>query len=177
MDQQPQSTEWQGTEAGDDSEEEDTYEPEDSYASNDLKLLEVIGKGGYGVVYRAIWRGQLIAVKVIEHDERATHGVLTEGETFCPYGQEDTVGAPHASSYGFWRKLASIAKQWYRCATAFVACRWAEGATDQQLADGGSSLRNHAAPKHCTKPRLCCSSQALSNGWSNARDSPTNGLL
>lgn len=31
---------------------------------NDLVLLEVIGKGGFGVVYRGTWKGATAAVKV-----------------------------------------------------------------------------------------------------------------
>jgi serine/threonine protein kinase len=65
----------------------------DEGPTQDLKILQVIGEGGYGTVYRGIWNGQLIAVKVIEHDERSKTGqsILNDGETFCPYGREDTI--------------------------------------------------------------------------------------
>ncbi len=35
----------------------------------DLKLLGVIGRGGFGSVYKADWRGKLVAVKVLEHGD------------------------------------------------------------------------------------------------------------
>lgn len=63
--------------------------------THDLKILQVIGEGAYGTVYRAIYRGQLIAVKVIEHDERARkegNNIIQAGESFCPYDRDD--GAP-----------------------------------------------------------------------------------
>ncbi len=31
----------------------------------DLKLLEVIGKGSFGTVYKAAWHGTMIAAKVV----------------------------------------------------------------------------------------------------------------
>lgn len=38
-----------------------------SYAEtfNDLKLVQVIGEGTFGVVHKAIWRGTVVAAKVI----------------------------------------------------------------------------------------------------------------
>lgn len=35
----------------------------------DLKMMEVIGRGGFGSVYKAFWRGKLVAVKVLEHGD------------------------------------------------------------------------------------------------------------
>ncbi|GIL54291.1 hypothetical protein Vafri_9852 [Volvox africanus] len=35
----------------------------------DLKMLEVIGRGGFGSVYRGFWRGMTVAVKVLEHED------------------------------------------------------------------------------------------------------------
>ncbi len=32
-------------------------------------MLEIIGRGGFGSVYKAFWKGNLCAVKVIEHGE------------------------------------------------------------------------------------------------------------
>ena len=31
---------------------------------NELQLLETIGKGGFGVVYKGTWKGSLAAIKV-----------------------------------------------------------------------------------------------------------------
>lgn len=36
---------------------------------SDIKMLEIIGRGGFGTVYKAFWKGQLVAVKVIEHGD------------------------------------------------------------------------------------------------------------
>ncbi len=33
--------------------------------SDAIRLLDVIGKGSFGVVHRAIWRGSLVAAKVL----------------------------------------------------------------------------------------------------------------
>jgi len=78
----------------DESDDDFTDAPVDSLAGNELKLLEVIGKGGYGTVHRAIWKGQLVAAKIIEHDERGKggNGILSQNGSFCPYEREDTVG-------------------------------------------------------------------------------------
>ena len=32
---------------------------------DDLKLLSVIGQGSFGTVHRALWRGMLVAAKII----------------------------------------------------------------------------------------------------------------
>lgn len=88
------------TDESDDASEDSA---DDTNPTHSLKLLQVIGEGAYGTVYRAIWNGQLIAVKVIEHDEGAQkegNNIIHVGESFCPYGQEDadpgdTVGTFH----------------------------------------------------------------------------------
>lgn len=36
-----------------------------TYSVTEMKLMEVIGQGSYGTVYRASWRGSLVAAKVI----------------------------------------------------------------------------------------------------------------
>lgn len=88
----------QGSTAYDDDSEDDLPDDEmPSYSSNgDFRLLETIGKGAYGVVYRAIWHNQVIAAKVIEHDESIGQGLITKDESFCPFERGDTMreGAP-----------------------------------------------------------------------------------
>lgn len=37
--------------------------------TQDIKMLEIIGRGGFGSVYKAFWRGQIVAVKVLEHGD------------------------------------------------------------------------------------------------------------
>jgi hypothetical protein len=59
--------------------------------NNGLILLEIIGTGAYGAVYRAIWRGQLIAAKVIEHDSNGEDTLITKENSFCPFEKENTV--------------------------------------------------------------------------------------
>lgn len=36
-----------------------------SLDSADLKLLDVIGQGGFGTVHKAIWHGTMVAAKII----------------------------------------------------------------------------------------------------------------
>ena len=83
----------QGTEL-DDDEFEDNVEADDysSYHNDNFRLLEMIGKGAYGVVYRAIWHGTLIAAKVIEHDESIGKGLITKDDSFCPFERDDSIG-------------------------------------------------------------------------------------
>lgn len=75
----------------DESDDGSDVSEDESNPTHNLKVLQVIGEGAYGTVYRAIWNGQLIAVKVIEHDERAQKegNELNVGESFCPFGRED----------------------------------------------------------------------------------------
>jgi hypothetical protein len=40
----------------------------------DVKMLEIIGCGAYGAVYKAFWRGRLVAVKVLEHGQEMVGG-------------------------------------------------------------------------------------------------------
>lgn len=32
--------------------------------TDDVKMVEIIGRGGFGSVYKALWRGEICAVKV-----------------------------------------------------------------------------------------------------------------
>lgn len=72
----------------DDSDEDDVAIS--SQPKKGLQLLETVGTGGYGVVYRAIWHGQLIAAKVIEHDDTRGDGLITKDDSFCPFERGDT---------------------------------------------------------------------------------------
>eukprot|EP00798_Chlamydomonas_sp_ICE-L_P012036 gene12036-15138_t len=40
----------------------------------DIKMFEVIGRGGFGSVYKAFWHGQIVAVKVLEHGDEFMGG-------------------------------------------------------------------------------------------------------
>ena len=40
-------------------------------AEGDLRILELIGAGGFGNVYRALWQRQIVAVKIMEHGEES----------------------------------------------------------------------------------------------------------
>lgn len=44
--------------------------------------MDVVGRGTYGVVYRAIWRGCVVAVKVISTPVTAKEQALKEIEAF-----------------------------------------------------------------------------------------------
>jgi len=106
----------------DESDDDFADAPVDSLAGNELKLLEVIGKGGYGTVHRAIWKGQLVAAKIIEHDERGKggNGILSQNGSFCPYEREDTVGTVPfrcASPGNESRTLCSFMLVFYTCET------------------------------------------------------------
>ena len=37
-----------------------------------LQLLNTIGQGGYGTVFKAIWQGTFVAVKVLQADPAST---------------------------------------------------------------------------------------------------------
>lgn len=101
-----------------DSDSEDAIKP-----THSLKILQVIGEGAYGTVYRAIWNGQIIAMKVIEHDERAQkegNSIIHAGESFCPYDQED--GAP-GDTIGVFQLLSHFhaARTWlWHCSKASI---------------------------------------------------------
>ena len=42
---------------------------------NQVRLINVIGQGSFGTVYRAVWRGSLVATKVIQMGEESRHTV------------------------------------------------------------------------------------------------------
>ena len=37
-----------------------------------LQLLDIIGQGGYGTVFRAVWKGTIVAAKVLQADHGST---------------------------------------------------------------------------------------------------------
>ena len=43
-----------------------------------LKLIKVIGQGGFGTVYLASWRGSLVAAKVISVSQKDIQGCMKE---------------------------------------------------------------------------------------------------
>lgn len=47
-----------------------------------VRLLEVIGSGSYGVVHKAVWRGSIVAAKVINAPEPAKAVALREIDAF-----------------------------------------------------------------------------------------------
>ena len=44
------------------------------------KLLQEVGRGGYGVVYQAIWRGSVVAAKVLTRSSTLESSVMREAE-------------------------------------------------------------------------------------------------
>ena len=46
-----------------------------------LRLISIIGQGNFGIVHKAIWRGSLVAAKVIQIPEGGTLAVNREIET------------------------------------------------------------------------------------------------
>ena len=44
-----------------------------------VRLVNIIGRGSFGTVYRAVWRGSLVATKVIQMGEECRH-VIDEVE-------------------------------------------------------------------------------------------------
>ena len=51
----------------DEEEEDDSVQPGNDVS--DIKMMEIIGRGGFGSVFKAFWRGKICAVKVLEHGE------------------------------------------------------------------------------------------------------------
>jgi hypothetical protein len=54
------------------------------FITQQVKLLGVIGRGTFASVYRATWRGRVVAVKVLH---LPAHGVLTAGQSQPPAGR------------------------------------------------------------------------------------------
>jgi hypothetical protein len=76
---------------------DDKYDSKSSRRQgDDLKLLEAIGKGAYGVVYRAVWHGQIIAAKIIEHDDAMIKHEIDDDGNFCPFERNGSVGGAGA---------------------------------------------------------------------------------
>lgn len=48
----------------------------------DIRLMDVIGRGTYGVVHMAVWRGCVVAAKVIATPATATEQAMKEIEAF-----------------------------------------------------------------------------------------------
>ena len=51
----------------DEEEEDGLVQPGNDVS--DIKMMEIIGRGGFGSVFKAFWRGKICAVKVLEHGE------------------------------------------------------------------------------------------------------------
>lgn len=46
-----------------------------------LRLISIIGQGSFGIVHKAMWRGSLVAAKVIQIPEGRTRAVTREIDT------------------------------------------------------------------------------------------------
>ena len=49
-----------------------------STGTTDIMLLDIIGQGSFGVVHRAIWRGSMVAAKVIALPSSADMKLATQ---------------------------------------------------------------------------------------------------
>lgn len=47
---------------------------------SNLKLIEVVGEGTFGVVHKAVWRGTVVAAKVVNVPHGSTECVMKELE-------------------------------------------------------------------------------------------------
>ena len=48
----------------------------------DVRLIDVIGRGTYGAVYKSVWRGCIVASKVISTPAIAREQAMKEIEAF-----------------------------------------------------------------------------------------------
>lgn len=60
-----------------------------------LVLGKVLGAGNFGRVYKGLWEGKLVAVKVVQHDITVQAKVLNEVNLMCSFKHKNVVTAYH----------------------------------------------------------------------------------
>lgn len=68
---------------------------------DDLVLMETIGKGGFGVVYKGSWKGSLAAIKVDQcHEQLICLIPATAGLQSCAISRSGSRSVQHRSNPG-----------------------------------------------------------------------------
>jgi len=110
---------------------------------DDVKLGQLLGTGSYGRVYRGMWNGAVVAVKVLEHLQR-----------------DDDPGAPDKEAIlNGQLSHPSIVQMYKSCAREIG---------HSQEEDGKSIMETWMVMEYCNKGSLC---DAVDKGWFRSKTS------
>ena len=85
---------WSFAEGEDEDEEGPQQQQQAGSTSSDVKMMEIIGRGGFGSVYKAFWRGKICAVKVRARVRRRLSGTAERGgRGGCLLGRDGPAGS------------------------------------------------------------------------------------
>ncbi|DBA76453.1 TPA: hypothetical protein ACH3X2_008523 [Trebouxia sp. C0005] len=139
---------------------------------DDVKLGPLLGKGGFGRVYRAVWNGAAVACKIIDVQPHAKATVATSGHE----GEEDSEGMPVEALLGMDMAHPNVV-QTYRH-TSLPTSASADLATLLQTPEAALPPKPQAREvwlllEYCNKGTL---RDGIDRGWFRTNRSALHGL-
>jgi len=122
-----------------------------------LEFQEVVGRGGFGTVFKSIWRGTQVAVKLVEHsvDSRITKQIQREAAlaTSCAHPNIVVTYKVATSGLGDLQKLPHYVEVSAAAAAAAAAARAASpGEVELMPLNGGGGGKSGTGDASSTSP-------------------------